>query len=189
MNRVFKYLTIVLMTMTASHAAAQNNGAGAKHKILIACFSWSGNTRAVAEQIAGQTGGDLFAIETVKPYPEQYHACTEAAKRERDNDSRPALKSRVDDMSQYDIVMIGYPNWWGTMPMAIRTFIESYDLSGKTLIPFCTHGGGGIQNCFRDFTAATPSSEHKEGLLVSGSSASSCRDRVEKWLQKIGLSN
>ena len=188
MNRVLKYLTIVLMTITASHVTAQNNGAGAKSKILVAYFSWSGNTRAVAEQIARQSGGDLFTIETVKAYPEEYRACTEAAKAERDNDSRPALKSRVGDMSQYDIVMIGYPNWWGTMPMAVKTFIESYDLSGKTVIPFCTHGGGGVQNCFRDFTAATPSSEHKEGLLLNGSAAASCKDRVEKWLQKIGIS-
>ena len=189
MNRILKYLTIVLMTITASHAAAQNNGAGAQPKILIACFSWSGNTRAVAEQIARQTGGELFAIETVEVYPEEYRACTEMARKERDNDTRPALKTTVADMSQYDIVMIGYPNWWGTMPMAVKSFIESYDLSGKTVVPFCTHGGGGVQNCFRDFTAATPSSEHKEGLLLSGSAASSCADRVEKWLKKIGLSN
>lgn len=188
MKGVFKYLTIVLMTFTASHVAAQDNGAGAKPKILIACFSWSGNTRAVAEQIARQTGGDMFSIETVKPYPEEYRACTEVARTERDNNARPALKTTVADMSQYDIVMIGYPNWWGTMPMAVRTFIESCNLSGKTVVAFCTHGGGGVQNCFRDFTAATPSSEHKEGLLLNGTAAASCNDRVAKWLQKIGLS-
>ncbi len=188
MNKVLKYLTIVLMTITASHVTAQTGGASAKSKILVAYFSWSGNTQAVAEQIAGQTGGQLFKIETVKAYPEEYRPCTEVAKVERDNDARPALKSSVDNMAQYDIVMIGYPNWWGTMPMAVKTFIESYDLSGKTVIPFCTHGGGGVQNCFRDFLTATPSSEHKEGLLLNGSAASSCKERVEKWLQKIGIS-
>lgn len=188
MKSVFKYLTIVLMTITVSHVAAQNNGSGANPKILIACFSWSGNTHAVAEQIARLTGGDMFSIETVKPYPKEYRACTEVARTERDSNARPALKSKVDDMSQYDVVMIGYPNWWGTMPMAVRTFIDSYDLSGKTVVAFCTHGGGGVQNCFRDFLSATPSSEHKEGLLLNGSAAASCRDRVEKWLQKIELS-
>lgn len=188
MNGVFKYLTIVLMTICISHAAAQNGGAGAKPGILVACFSRSGNTRAAAAEIARQTGGDLFAIETVEAYPEEYRACTETAKKERDSDSRPALRSKVADMAQYDIVMIGYPNWWGTMPMAVKTFIESYDLSGKTVVPFCTHGGGGEQNCFRDFTAATPSSMHKKGLCLSGSAAPSCGGEVEKWLRQIGIS-
>ena len=130
-----KFLGVFLMmwAMIGLEAGAQHT-ANAK-KVLVAYFSWSGNTRNLAHQIQGLTGGDLFEIETVKAYPEKYRSCTEYAKKEKEADARPALKSKVKDMDAYDVVYVGFPNWWGTAPMAIWSFLEGYDLTGKTVIP------------------------------------------------------
>ena len=106
-------------------------------KILVAYFSWGGTTRRMAQQIAEQTGGTLFEIEPVVPYPTEYTPCTEVALEERDTDARPAIKNTVEDMESYDIVFIGCPVWWHTAPMIISTFTESYDLKGKIVVPFC----------------------------------------------------
>ena len=124
-------------------------------KVLVAYFSRSGNTKAIASHIKELTGGDLFEIQTAKPYPADYHTCTEVAKKEKNDNARPELKEKVKNIEEYDIIFIGFPNWWGTMPMPILTFLESYKLEGKIVIPFCTHGGGGEQSCFRDFVKNT----------------------------------
>ena len=108
-------------------------------KVLVAYFSWSGNTQHVAEYIAQQTGGTLFRIEPLKPYPEEYVPCTEVAKKEKEDNARPAIKDRVEDWDSYDTVFIGCPVWWWTAPMIITTFAESYDFKGKTAIPLCTY--------------------------------------------------
>lgn len=154
-------------------------------KVLVVYFSRSGNTKAVAEEVQKLTGGQLFEIQTSKPYPAEYHACTELAKKEKEEGTRPALKNKVEDMGQYDVVFVGYPNWWGTMPMAVVTFLEGYDLAGKTLIPFCTHGGGGEQRCFTDFVKYSGKAEHKKGFLISGSEARGAQKQVEGWLKSI----
>lgn len=122
-------------------------------KILIAYYSWSGNTQEVAEAIKKETNGTLFRIETVKPYPEKYQETTAQAKKEINDGYRPELKEKVADIAQYDIIFIGSPNWWGTIAPVVSTFLESYDLKGKTVIPFITHGGGGVQNTIKDLTA------------------------------------
>ncbi len=122
-------------------------------KILIAYYSWSGNTKEVAEAIAEKTGGTLFRIETVQSYPEEYRATTEQAKKEINADFRPELKDKVADIAQYDVIFIGSPNWWGTIAPAVSTFLSSYNLKGKKVIPFITHGGGGVQNTIKDLTA------------------------------------
>lgn len=154
-------------------------------KVLVAYFSRSGNTRAVAEDIQKLTGGELFEIQTKKPYPAEYHACTVVAKKEKEDGMRPELKAKVEGIEQYDVVFVGYPNWWGTMPMAVVAFLEGHNLTGKTLIPFCTHGGGGEQRCFTDFVKYTDKSEHKKGFLVSGGEAKGAQKQVEGWLKGI----
>jgi flavodoxin len=109
--------------------------AGKSQKILVAYFSWGGNTRQMATQIQQQTGGDLFEIKTVKPYPGDYNECIDIAKKEQQANARPALVDAVKNWTDYDVVFIGYPNWWGTMPQALFTFLEAYDFSGKQLFP------------------------------------------------------
>ena len=90
-------------------------------------------------------------------------------------------------MTSYDVIFVGYPNWWGTMPMPILTFLESYDLNGKVVIPFCTHGGGGEQNCFKDFVKHIGKADSKQGFLIGGGQASSARPQVESWLKGLKL--
>lgn len=110
-------------------------------KVLIAYYSLSGNTKDVAEAIRSKTGGDIFRIETVQSYPEEYRATTAQAKREINEGFRPELKGKIDNIAQYDIIFIGSPNWWGTIAPAVSSFLADYDLKGKTVIPFITHGG------------------------------------------------
>lgn len=107
-----------------------------------------GNTHIVAEIIAKEIGGKLFRIETVKPYPDEYKACVEVAKAEKENNTRPEVKGDVK-VENYDIIFLGYPNWWGDMPMAVYTFIEKHNWNGKTVVPFCTHEGSGLSGTER----------------------------------------
>ncbi len=183
-NRFLLVILAMIMTTVANSKAQKSAEAP---KTLVAYFSWSGNTRTIAKQIQELTDGELFEIQTAAPYPEEYRPCTEVAKKERDADTRPELKNKVGNMADYDIIFIGYPNWWGTAPMAIWTFLESYDFNGKTVIPFCTHGGGGEQNCFKDFVKHTGKATVKEGFLTNGANVGSARPKVEKWLQKTGI--
>lgn len=178
-------LIVIAMTTLGMNVQAQNSSAD--KKVLVAYFSRSGNTRAVADHIKNLTGGDMFETQVAKPYPEEYHACTEVAKKEKEDNARPTLKNKVENMASYDVIFVGYPNWWGTMPMPILTFLESYDLSGKVVIPFCTHGGGGEQNCFKDFVKHIGKADSKKGFLISGGQASSARPQVESWLKGLKL--
>lgn len=183
MNLKFILFMFLVMSGFSKNLEAQPPVQG--KKVLVAYFSRSGNTRAIAEGIQKLTGGKMFEIQTSRPYPAEYHACTVVAKKEKEEGTRPALKTKVEDMGQYEVVFVGFPNWWGTMPMAVVSFLEGYDLAGKVLIPFCTHGGGGEQRCFTDFVKYSGQSEHKKGFLVSGSEASGAQKQVELWLKNI----
>lgn len=178
-------LTAIIITMFGVNSAAQNKSA--QKKVLIAYFSRSGNTRTLANQIKDITNGDIFEIQMSKGYPEEYSACTEVAKRDKETNARPELKAKVHNLDTYDVVFIGYPNWWGTAPMIIWTFMESHNLSGKTLIPFCTHGGGGEQNCFTDLADHAGKADILKGFTVSGSRAKSVKPQIESWLHEIGI--
>lgn len=162
------------------------NTPGESSNILIAYFSWGGTTGRMAEQIATQTGGTLFRIEPVTPYPTDYTTCTEVALEERDNDARPAIASTVGNWDDYNVVFIGCPVWWHTAPMIISTFAESYDFQGKTVIPFCTYA-----STYRDETLAkivelTPDAEHLTGLGCTSSGLNNT-STVTGWLQEIGI--
>ena len=156
-------------------------------KTLIAYFSWSGNTETLAGMIQEATGGDLFAIETETPYSDDYNTVVDQAKQEQADNIRPALAARVENMDDYDTIFIGYPNWWGDVPMAVLTFLESYDWSGKTLILFCTSGGGGFGNGINSIEAATGGATILEGFHVDGSSVDNAADDVAAWLNGLGL--
>ena len=154
-------------------------------KILIAYFSLKGetyvngrfemrsvgNTEVIAGKIEALTHGDLFHIETQEPYPAGYYATTEKAQEEQRRKARPRLTAEVENMEQYDTVFLGYPNWWGTMPMAVFTFLESYDFSGKKIIPFCTHEGSGFGHSVEDLKKACPRADVRQGVAIRGGSA------------------
>ena len=167
-------------------------------KVLIAFFSRKGqnyvsgsikdlpigNTEVVAGMIQEITGGDMFKIDTVKDYPVDYTQTTNVAKDELRAKARPELTAHVDNMDEYDTIILGYPNWWGTMPMAVYTLLEQYDLSGKTILPYCTHEGSGLSGTERDISRECPNATVKSGLSIHGTHAGSAKKSVESWLKK-----
>lgn len=126
-------------SVAAGEQRAQTEKGG---KILIAYFSWSGNTRGIAQEIQSQTGADLFEITPVNPYSTDYNTVLMEAQEDQHKQARPELSAHVQNMDEYDIILLGYPNWWASIPMPIASFLEEYDFSGKTIVPFCSHGGG-----------------------------------------------
>lgn len=128
-----------------------------------------GNTEKVAKKIQKITGSDLFHIETIKSYPEDYLETTEVSKIEKKTNARPELTAKVENMEDYDVIYLGYPNWWATMPMAVFTFLESYNFEGKTIIPFCTHEGSGLGNSVSDIKKLCPMANVLDGKAIRGS--------------------
>lgn len=144
-----------------------------------------GNTEIVAEMIADSTGGDLFEVDTVKPYAADYYACIDEAKSELREGARPELKQYMDSLDGYDTIFVGYPNWWGTMPMAMFTFLEHYDLSGKRILPFCTNEGSGMGGSERDLKKICKGATVESGLSIHGAEAANSRSKVEAWVRKL----
>lgn len=175
-----------MATIFASGAGVQAQPAPAK-KVLVAYYSHSGNTREVARQIAGASGGEFFEIVPVTPYPSDYQSVVDQAKKEISAGVRPALKSRVEDMSQYDVIFIGSPCWWATVAPPVATFLTSYDLAGKTVVPFMTHEGSRMGHGEADIRKLCPESQVPDGLPVRGGAAGSSKDTVEKWVRSLGL--
>lgn len=158
---------------------------GEESDILVAYFSWSGTTLRMAQEVAAQTGADIFRIEPVTPYPTEYTPCTEVARAEKEANARPAISGRVEKWSEYDTVFIGCPVWWWTTPMIICTFAESYDFTGKTVVPFCTYA-----STYRDETLArivelTPAARHLEGEGLTSGRVNTAN--ISSWLKKIGI--
>lgn len=158
---------------------------GGDNKILVVYFSWGGTTQRMAQEIVNQTGADLFRIEPVVPYPTNYTECTEVAQEEKNNNVRPAIANEVENWEQYDTVFIGCPVWWWTTPMIICTFTESYDFSGKTIVPFCTYSA-----TYRDETLAriaelTPDAAHLTGEGLTSGRINA--ENVGMWVREIGV--
>ena len=185
--KIFKagMLPALALALMFSLACGMSEAAG---KPLVVYFSWSGSTEALASEIQAQTGADLFRIETAEPYPESYNETLEHARDELRENARPALKqAKIDNLSEYDAVFIGAPNWWSSIPMAVATFLEANDLSGKTVAQFVTHGGGGVANCGRDLQKLCPGAKFTEILSLGGSSARGAKEEVTEWLAAIGF--
>ncbi len=142
-----------------------------------------GNTEIIAEMIADITGGDLFKVDTVKTYSENYYECIEDAKAELREGARPELKEYLDSLDNYDTIFVGYPNWWGTMPMAMFTFLEHYDLSGKRILPFCTNEGSGMGSSEKDLKKICKGAKVENGLSIHGAEAASSQKKVETWVK------
>lgn len=145
-----------------------------------------GNTEAAAKMIQDTTEGDIFHIDTVKTYPEDYTETTEVAQKEMRGSARPELSAHVEDFDSYDVIFLGYPNWWGTMPMPVFTFLEEYDFSGKTIIPFCTHEGSGLGRSEKDIVMLCPNSTVLKGLAIHGTRVNEAKKDIINWLNKIG---
>jgi flavodoxin len=165
-----------------------DNISGSKEKnILVAYFSHSGNTRVIADRIHKSVGGDIFEIVSVDKYPQDYNEVVAQAEKELKEDHRPKLKTKVDNIGPYNVVFVGYPNWWGTIPMPVVSFLSEYDLSGKTIVPFCTHEGSGLGRSAVDIKKFCPQSTVLDGLPIRGISVKNAQKEISEYLRKVGL--
>ena len=158
-------------------------------KILIAYFSWGGNTRGIAQEIQRQTGADLFEIKPVDPYSTDYNTVLMEAQEDQHKQARPELSDHIQNMDEYDIILLGYPNWWASIPMPIASFLEEYDFSGKTIIPFCSHGGGRFGQSLTAIAKLALAADMGEGLSVHYSGGASLPDDVSEWLDANGIND
>lgn len=141
-----------------------------------------GNTQKVAEKIAELTGADLFFIEQEVPYARSYNECIAQAQEDQKKNARPKLKKLPESLEGYDEIYLGYPNYWGTMPMAVCTFLDAFDWSGKTIHPFCTHEGSGMGRSESDLKKLCPGADVRKGLAIQGSRVDSCDKELKKWI-------
>lgn len=142
-----------------------------------------GNTEAAAKMLQKLTGADMFKIEPVMPYSDIYNDCIEQAKQDKERNARPEIVSYPESLDKYDTIYLGYPNYWGTMPMCVFTFLEHFDLTGKTIKPFCTHEGSGMGSSESDLKRICKGADIKKGLPLHGSRISAAKEAFEKWLK------
>ena len=155
--------------------------------VLIVYFSQTGNTETVANIIHDNVGGDIVKLETSEAYPSDYDELVDYAHQEQQEDARPELSTVIENIEQYDTIFLGYPNWWGDMPMAIYTFLDTYDLSGKTIAPFITHGGSGLSGTPENIQEEELNASVTEGLAIDGDEASDSSEDVVEWLNSLGF--
>lgn len=197
---------------TEGTAEAESSEAGAQSSLLVAYFSYAenaalpddvdasasasiqpwngaltGNTGVVADMIAQATGADLFSIRTVEQYPDTYDATIDQGQQEQSDGARPELATHLENLDSYDTIFLGFPNWWGDMPMAVYSFLDEVDLSGKTVIPFVTSGGSGFSNTISTIQQMELQATVQEGLSIGASSATGAQQQVESWLSELGL--
>ena len=141
-----------------------------------------GNTEKVAKMIAEITKADMFKIEQKIPYAADYNTCIAEAKKDLQAKARPELVNMIDSIDEYDEIYLGYPNYWGTMPMAVYTFLEAFDFSGKKIHPFCTHEGSGLSSTENDIKRTAKGAEVTKGLAINGSQVDGARSKVEGWV-------
>ena len=158
--------------------AGENYFGGAYRSIAV------GNTEKAAQMLAEITGGKLFKIEQAEPYSENYQTCIAQAKADLQSQARPKLTAMLESLEGYDEIYLGYPNYWGTMPMAVYTFLEAYNFAGKTIHPFCTHEGSGLSDTEKDIRRAAKGAAVTKGLAIHGSSVDSAKAALAKWARE-----
>lgn len=167
----------------AEDAAPEEDGG-----TLIAYFSWSGNTEQVAQLIQEATGGDLFEITPAVPYTDDYDELLDIARQEQSDSARPELAAQVENWGRYDTVFVGYSNWWSDAPMVVYTFLESYDWTGKTLIPFNTSASGGFGRSLDNLAGSAAGATFLEGISFTERTLEDAQSEVPAWLDGLGLS-
>ena len=168
-------------------AESETSTTGDSSSVLIAYFSWSGNTEQVAQIIQQETGGDLFEITPATPYTDDYNELLDIAQQEQSDNARPELAGQVENWEQYDTIFVGYPNWWSDAPMAVYTFLESYDWDGKTLIPFNTSASGGFGRSLSGLEESAAGASILEGISFTKRTLGDAQSEVTTWLDELGL--
>ena len=204
--------SILALTMVFAPGAYKSHASESGDNILIAYFSVPedidtegidadagasivvkedqvmGNLEYMAEVIGDVTGGTLFRIETEEEYPLEHEALVDQAAVEQDENARPELEAHIEDLDQYDTIFLGYPNWWGGMPMPVYTFLEEYDFAGKTIIPFTAHGGSGFSNTVSEIEELQPDAEVSEnGLSISRNEVADAEQEIRSWAEEFSM--
>lgn len=188
----------VMLVLAMTSCSGGNSGASGDDQAaqqntdvrsIVVYFSCTGNTKAVAEEVAAQTGSELHEIVPEEPYTEEdlnYNNDNCRANIEmNDPESRPAISNTIENFSEYDTIYIGYPIWWGSLPRIMNTFLDTYDFSGKTIVPFCTSGSSSISQSVSVIREAEPEAQIKKGLQISSAGADDSSYEVRKWLEEI----
>ena len=168
-------------------AESEMSTTGDSSSVLIAYFSWSGNTEQVAQIIQQETGGDLFEIAPATAYTDDYNELLDIAQQEQSDNARPELADQVENWEQYDTIFVGCPNWWSDAPMAVYTFLESYDWSGKTLVPFNTSASGGFGRSLSGLEESASGASILEGISFTERTLGDAQGEVAAWLDELGL--
>lgn len=184
MNLVLVAALIAGLALPATSVSAADKEKKTTQKVLVVYFSGTGNTRNAAKKVKTATGGKLYEIKAADPYTSEdldySNDNCRANVEQNDENVRPEIKGKVKNIRKYDVIFVGYPIWWGKEPMIIRTFLESYNLEGKTIVPFCTSGGSGISGSMKGIKAAAKGAKVVKGKDLTGLSSAS----VEKWAKK-----
>ncbi len=181
------FLVFMGVPVQMNLAAEETMLSSGTKKILVVYFSHSGNTREIADQIHKIIGGDIFEIQAVNSYPNDYDAVVKQAKQELESGYKAVLKTKIENIKLYDVVFIGYPIWWGTFPAPVKTFLSEYDFSGKTIVPFCTHEGSGLGHSVLDISKFCSQSILLDGVAIRGSNVKTAQNEVSGWLRKIRI--
>ena len=154
-----------------------------ENKVLVVYFTWSGTSKITAEIMREELNADIFQIEAVKKYPDKYIPCVAQAGVEKFKKERPQLKAEAENISDYEKIVLVFPNWWGTLPMPVFSFLEKYDFTGTTILPICMHGGGGLTNTIKDLKKVCPAANILEGTPIKKQDAES--DETKEILKKL----
>lgn len=177
----------VIAAPILSRASAYAAEAGG-NKVLILYFSHSGNTRMLAEQIHDRVGGDMVELKTVAPCPQDYDTVVDMTQKEQRSNARPQIATEISNLDEYRTVFIGFPTWWGTIPMPFFSFLEKYNLGDRNVIPFCTHEGSRLGRSESDLKKLCPQAQILKGFEVRGSRVSGAQKDVDAWLNALGFS-
>ena len=188
MNMQVKVVVLAMLAVLVlqTGAKAQTPPEGGK-KMLVAYFSHTGNTRAIARQIQEATGADVFEIVPANPYPESYGDVLARGRQELNDNMMPKLKSEVPSLAPYDVIFVGSPNWFNTIVPPVMTFLSGRDFTGKTLVPFMTHGGGGMGKGVQDVKRLAPGATLLEGRAFRGDAVADAGEDVRAWLRELRL--
>lgn len=191
-KKIIGIIVIIIALIAIIGAYSYSSNSQSEHvitddsRILVAYFSQTGNTEHIAQMIANDTNADIFRIEANTPYPEDYDTLTQVAQEEQNSDARPEINNTIDNISDYDVIFVGYPIWWGDMPQIMYTFLESYDFNGKTVIPFSTSGGSGLADTIEHIHSEIPNANVVDnGFTIEGSQAESAENDVVNWLNQL----
>jgi flavodoxin len=184
MMRKIALLLLLAMVFGINCFGADGNGG---RKVLVVYYSHTGNTKQMAGIIHGLSGGDLVELKSVDPYPPAYSEVLEQARREINSGYKPPLAAITEDINAYDVIFVGYPIWFGTTPPPIASFLSRYDLSGKTIVPFCTSGSSSGDASFRNVQTLCPRAAVLEGLQIRGTSVGGAETVITGWLRRIGI--